>query len=76
MNKLLKVLEDRKVMLESAYYSTEDTNIPAHIHEIFQKGPPADFRLVGATTRRQRSCRRLFAQDVSKYISDLSQPMK
>ncbi len=51
MNKLLKVLEDRKVFLESAYYSTEDSNIPAHIHEIFQKGLPADFRLVGATTR-------------------------
>ena len=51
MNKLLKVLEDRKAFLESAYYSSEDTNIPAHIHEIFQKGLPADFRLVGATTR-------------------------
>ncbi len=51
MNKLLKVLEDRKVFLESAYYSSEDGNIPLHIHEIFQKGLPADFRLVGATTR-------------------------
>ncbi len=51
MNKLLKVLEDRKVFLESAYYSSEETNIPDHIHEIFQKGLPADFRLVGATTR-------------------------
>jgi len=51
MNKLLKVLEDRKVFLESAYYSSEDSNIPSHIHEIFQKGLPADFRLVGATTR-------------------------
>ncbi|NLW16463.1 MAG: ATP-dependent protease LonB [Firmicutes bacterium] len=51
MNKLLKVLEDRKVFLESAYYSSEDSNIPQHIHEIFQKGLPADFRLVGATTR-------------------------
>ncbi len=51
MNKLLKVLEDRRVFLESAYYSSEDPNIPAHIHEIFQKGLPADFRLVGATTR-------------------------
>ena len=51
MNKLLKVLEDRKVFLESAYYSSEDPNIPKHIHEIFQKGLPADFRLVGATTR-------------------------
>lgn len=51
MNKLLKVLEDRKVFLESAYYSSEDTNIPGHIHDIFQRGLPADFRLVGATTR-------------------------
>ncbi|WP_084224745.1 ATP-dependent protease LonB [Paenibacillus pectinilyticus] len=51
MNKLLKVLEDRKVFLESAYYSSEDTNIPGYIHDIFQNGLPADFRLVGATTR-------------------------
>lgn len=51
MNKLLKVLEDRRVFLESAYYSSEDKNIPSHIHDIFQKGLPADFRLVGATTR-------------------------
>ncbi|MCQ6560838.1 ATP-dependent protease LonB [Paenibacillus mendelii] len=51
MNKLLKVLEDRKVFLESAYYNSEDTNIPTYIHDIFQNGLPADFRLVGATTR-------------------------
>ncbi|UVI28140.1 ATP-dependent protease LonB [Paenibacillus spongiae] len=51
MNKLLKVLEDRKVFLESAYYNSEDTNIPMFIHDIFQNGLPADFRLVGATTR-------------------------
>ena len=51
LNKLLKVLEDRKVFLDSAYYSSEDSNIPAHIHEIFEHGLPADFRLIGATTR-------------------------
>ncbi|WP_368503625.1 ATP-dependent protease LonB [Alkalihalophilus sp. As8PL] len=51
LNKLLKVLEDRKVFLESAYYSEENQQIPKHIHEIFQKGLPADFRLIGATTR-------------------------
>jgi Lon-like ATP-dependent protease len=51
INKLLKVLEDRKVILESSYYSSEDTNIPSHIHDMFQNGLPADFRLVGATTR-------------------------
>ncbi|MGE1193663.1 ATP-dependent protease LonB [Priestia megaterium] len=51
MNKLLKVLEDRKVFMESAYYSEENTQIPTHIHDIFQNGLPADFRLIGATTR-------------------------
>lgn len=60
MNKLLKVLEDRKVFFESAYYSSEDKNIPSHIHEIFQNGLPADFRLVGATTRS--------AQEISPAI--------
>ena len=51
MNKLLKVLEDRKVMLESSYYSEYDDNIPGYIHDIFKNGLPADFRLIGATTR-------------------------
>ncbi len=50
MNKLLKVLEDRKVFFESAYYSKSNRDIPLYIHEIFQKGMPADFRLVAATT--------------------------
>lgn len=52
INKLLKVLEDRKVFLESAYYNSEDRNMPRHIHDIFQNGLPADFRLIGATTRQ------------------------
>jgi ATP-dependent Lon protease len=52
MNKLLKVLEDRKVVFDSAYYSEENEKIPLHIHEIFQQGLPADFRLIGATTRK------------------------
>ncbi|MBQ6998991.1 MAG: ATP-dependent protease LonB [Clostridia bacterium] len=51
MNRLLKVLEDRRVFFESAYYTSGDRNIPQHIHEIFKNGLPADFRLVGATTR-------------------------
>jgi ATP-dependent Lon protease len=51
MNKLLKVLEDRLVYLESAYYHEENTQIPTHIHDIFKNGLPADFRLIGATTR-------------------------
>lgn len=60
MNKLLKVLEDRKVFLESSYYNSEDMNIPSHIHDVFQNGLPADFRLVGATTR--------LAQDIPAAI--------
>ena len=51
INKLLKVLEDRKVILDSVYYSSEDPNIPTHIKDIFENGLPADFRLVGATTK-------------------------
>ncbi len=51
MNRLLKVLEDRRVHFESSYYSSENKNIPPYIHEVFKEGMPADFRLIGATTR-------------------------
>lgn len=51
MNKLLKVLEDRIARFQSSYYNRENKNIPPYIHEMFQKGIPADFRLIGATTR-------------------------
>ena len=51
LNKLLKVLEDRKVFLDSSYYSSEDNNMPKYIKEVFDNGLPADFRLIGATTR-------------------------
>ncbi|MEW5920636.1 MAG: ATP-dependent protease LonB [Bacillota bacterium] len=73
MNKLLKVLEDRKVFLESAYYNRDDRNIPRHIHDIFQNGLPADFRLIGATTRQPEEippairsrCLEIFFRDLS-----------
>lgn len=51
MNRLLKVLEDRVAKFQSSYYSRENKRIPPYIHEIFQNGIPADFRLIGATTR-------------------------
>ena len=51
MNKLLKVLEDRRVSFDSAYYNPDDTAVPRYIHDIFKNGMPADFRLIGATTR-------------------------
>ncbi len=52
INKLLKVLEDRRVMLESSYYSRSNRKIPTYIHDVFTNGLPADFRLIGATTRK------------------------
>ena len=51
MNKLLKVLEDRRVSFDSAYYNPDDMAVPRYIHDIFKHGMPADFRLIGATTR-------------------------
>jgi len=51
MNKLLKVLEDRRVQFDSAYYDPDDMSVPRYIHDIFRNGMPADFRLIGATTR-------------------------
>ena len=53
INKLLKVLEDRKIILESSYYNPDDDSVPAHIKDIFENGAPADFRLIAATTRQR-----------------------
>lgn len=50
-NKLLKVLEDKRVFFESSYYDPSETNIPQYIKKLFEAGAPADFILIGATTR-------------------------
>jgi ATP-dependent Lon protease len=50
-NKLLKVLEDKRVEFSSSYYDPDDENIPAYIKYLFDKGAPADFVLIGATTK-------------------------
>lgn len=50
-NKLLKVLEDKRVSFDSAYYDPTDSKVPKYIHLLFEKGAPADFILIGATTR-------------------------
>ena len=50
-NKLLKVLEDKRVFFDSAYYDPDDPNVPKYIKKIFEEGAPADFILIGATTR-------------------------
>ncbi|ACL71076.1 Lon family ATP-dependent protease [Halothermothrix orenii] len=50
-NKLLKVMEDKRVKFESSYYDKNDENIPLYIKKLFEEGAPADFILIGATTR-------------------------
>lgn len=50
-NKLLKVLEDKRVFFDSAYYDPSDPNVPKYIKKLFEDGAPADFILIGATTR-------------------------
>lgn len=50
-NKLLKVLEDKRVEFSSSYYDPDDESIPKYIKYLFDNGAPADFVLIGATTR-------------------------
>ncbi|MGI6428338.1 MAG: Lon family ATP-dependent protease [Syntrophomonadaceae bacterium] len=50
-NKLLKVMEDKRVYFESSYYDPHDERIPRYIKRIFEDGVPADFVLIAATTR-------------------------
>lgn len=50
-NKLLKVLEDKRVTFDSSYYDANDPNVPKYVKKLFEEGAPADFILIGATTR-------------------------
>ena len=50
-NKLLKVLEDKRAYFDSAYYDPTDSKVPPYIKKLFEEGAPADFVLIGATTR-------------------------
>jgi len=51
LSKLLKVLEDKRVKFDSSYYDPDDQSVPEYIRRLFAQGAPADFVLVGATTR-------------------------
>ncbi|MBD8045677.1 MAG: Lon family ATP-dependent protease [Clostridium argentinense] len=53
-NKLLKVLEDKRVEFSSSYYDPDDEQTPKYIKYLFDNGAPADFVLIGATTREPR----------------------
>ena len=50
-NKLLKVLEDKRAFFESSYYDPTNEKIPPYVKMLFENGAPADFVLIGATTR-------------------------
>lgn len=50
-SRLLKVLEDKRVKFESSYYDENAPNVPEYIKRLFREGAPADFILIGATTR-------------------------
>lgn len=50
-NKLLKVLEDKRVEFSSSYYDPDDESTPKYVKYLFDNGAPADFVLIGATTR-------------------------
>ncbi len=52
LNKLLKVLEDKRVYFESSYYDEDDPRVPRYVKHLFSEGAPADFILIGATTRQ------------------------
>jgi ATP-dependent Lon protease len=50
-SRLLKVLEDKRVTFESSYYDENAPNVPEYVKRLFREGAPADFILIGATTR-------------------------
>ncbi len=49
-NKLLKVMEDKRVFFESSYFDLDNPRVPEFIKKLFREGAPADFILIGATT--------------------------
>jgi ATP-dependent Lon protease len=50
-SRLLKVLEDKRVSFESSYFDESAPNVPEYVKRLFREGAPADFILIGATTR-------------------------
>ncbi len=51
LTSLLKVLEDHKETLTSSTYNPANPHTPPWMREFFANGVPADFVLIGATTR-------------------------
>ena len=81
-NKLLKELEDKRAFFESAYYDHTDEKVPPYIRKLFEDGAPADFVLIGATTRdashinpalRSRCAEIYFEPLTPKHIEEIVQ---
>ncbi|MEN6414051.1 MAG: Lon family ATP-dependent protease [Veillonellales bacterium] len=79
-NKLLKVLEDKRVFFDSVYYDPSDPNVPKYIQKLFEDGAPADFILIGATTRESQDinpairsrCAEIYFEPLTpKYIEEI-----
>jgi ATP-dependent Lon protease len=88
-NKLLKVLEDKRVEFSSSYYDPEDENTPKYIKYLFDNGAPADFVLIGATTREpseinpalRSRCTEVYfepltAKDIEKIVENAAAKLK
>ncbi len=80
LNKLLKVMEDKRVTFDSSYYDSADPNVPQYIRRLFEQGAPADFVLIGATTRdpddlnpalRSRTAEVFFEPLTQKHIQEI-----
>lgn len=69
-NKLLKVLEDKRVNFDSAYYDPDDPNVPKYIKKLFDEGAPADFVLIGATTREPQEISAAFRSRCAEIFFD------
>jgi ATP-dependent Lon protease len=73
--KLLKVLEDKRVTFESSYYDEHDPNVPAYVKKLFAEGAPADFILIGATTREPEAIDpAIRSRCAAVYFEPLTQP--
>lgn len=87
-NKLLKVLEDKRVEFSSSYYDPDDENTPKYIKYLFENGAPADFVLIGATTREPKDinpalrsrCTEVYfeplsSKDIEKIVVDAAEKL-
>lgn len=74
LNKLLKVLEDKRVYFESAYYDEDNPAVPDYIRKLFKDGAPADFILIGATTRQPEEINPAIRSRCAEVFFDPLQP--